>query len=145
MPDIVGYLDRILPRRVDIVATAPKLPIPVLEFQLGKPLVQLQAAFPLQEALLAGNCELRGNFKQHVHMVGAHLRLQYRNLLPFAKRTEYLSDLDALLPVKRLPPEFRSEDYVIFAVPARVSHCFYIFHLESFGLLWRSVQTAPQI
>lgn len=141
MPDVVGFLDRILPRRVNMVAAAPELPVPILEFQLGKPLVQLQAAFPLQETRHARNRELRGNFEQHVHMVGAHLRLQYHYPLPFAKRTEYLSHLGTLLPVKRLPPEFRRKDYVIFAVPARVCEPLFLYFPS--GILWFVVVQCP--
>jgi len=66
-------------------------------------------------------------------MVRAHICLHYRDFLPFALRSEDFPYFVAFLPVKDLPPEFRGEDYVVFAVPARVSHCFYIFHMESFG------------
>ena len=34
-------------------------------------------------------------------------------------------DFQPSLSVKHLPPEFWREHYVVFAVPARMSHCFY--------------------
>ena len=37
-------------------------------------------------------------------------------------------DFQPSLSVKHLPPEFWGEHYVVFAVPARMSHCSYIFH-----------------
>lgn len=37
-------------------------------------------------------------------------------------------DFQPSLSVKHLPPEFWREHYVVFAVPARMSHCSYIFH-----------------
>lgn len=46
MLDVVRYLNRIFACRVNIVATTPKLPVPVFELQFGEPFVQLQATLP---------------------------------------------------------------------------------------------------
>ena len=60
-------------------------------------------------------------------------------------------DFQPSLSVKHLPPEFWGEHYVVFAVPARMSHCSYIFHHRqkaSWNHLpswWFSVYTKKQI
>ena len=131
MLDIVRYLGRIFACRVNIVAATPKFPVPVFELQLGKAFVQLQAAFSLQEAHHAGHGILGRDFQLNVDMVRTNLGLHYRYFLPFAQRTEYFPDFQPPLSVKHLPPEFWGEHYVVFAVPARMSHCFYIFHKSS--------------
>ena len=39
-------------------------------------------------------------------------------------------DFQPSLSVKHLPPEFWGEHYVVFAVPARMGSCSYIFHVS---------------
>ena len=48
MPDVLSYLCLILTHRVDIVTTAPELPITIFELQLTKLLIYHQAALSFQ-------------------------------------------------------------------------------------------------
>ena len=48
MPDVLSYLCLILTYRVDIVTTAPELPIPIFELQLTELLIYHQAALSFQ-------------------------------------------------------------------------------------------------
>ena len=65
-----------------------------------------------------------------MHVVRADFRLENRYFLPFAERPEDFPDFKPFLPIEDLSPEFRGEHYVVFAVPARMSQCLYIFHVN---------------
>lgn len=118
-PDVAGYLRRAFPCRVDIVASAPELPVPVSILECRIPLVNHQAALSL-EVDKSRDGHLGRYLEKHVHMVGADLRLDDVYLLPFAEFTEDFPDFPAPLPVEDLPSELGGENDMVLAVPRRV-------------------------
>ena len=68
-------------------------------------------------------------------VVGTNFRLQDIYPLPITKRAKDLADFGLLLPEKHLPPEFGSENHMIFAVPRRMCHHVVIITILHFTLL----------
>ena len=87
MLDVVRYLNRIFACRVNIVATTPKLPIPVFELKRRIPFVDHQATLPLQESHESRNRIFRRYLEKHVYMIWTNFRLDDIHLFPVAKRT----------------------------------------------------------
>ena len=121
--NILCNLRRILPRRIDIIASAPEFAIAVLKFQFGELFVKHQTTLSLQEAHEARNTHLGKNLQKHVDMIRADFRLQNIEVLPFAKGSEDFPDFSLLFSEKDLPTELGSKDNMIFTVPARMSQC----------------------
>ena len=81
-----------------------------------------------------------------MHVIGANFRLDDIHLFPTAKRTEYLTDLAAFIPIEHFSPELGDEYDMVLAIPRRVGKgmIIAIFQLNSFGSFVCSWQTAFQ-
>ena len=99
--NILCNLRRILPRRIDIIASAPELAIAVLKFQFGELFVKHQTTLFLQEAHEARDTHLERNLQKHMDMSRADFRLQNIDVLPFAKGLEDFPDFSLFFLRKR--------------------------------------------
>ena len=125
MLDIVRYLGRIFACRVNIVAATPKFPVPVFEFQLGKAIVQLQTAFFPSRSPPRWTRHTWAGFPAACGHGPDKPRPPLSLFSSIRTANGVFPDFQPSLSVKHLPPEFWGEHYVVFAVPARMSHCFY--------------------
>ncbi len=106
--------------RVNIVASAPKLPIPEPVFQFLDRIVQFQAALSLQVPHKTRYRKFRRYGDKHVNMVGANFRFQNFYTLPLTKLSKYSSHNFPFLGIEDFPPELRCEHNMALAVPGGV-------------------------
>ena len=118
--DVLLDLLRVFAHRVHVVAPAPEFSVPVLELRVAPLLVYHQRRFSLEVPHDPGDREFGRHRNQHVHVVGAHLRLVDGDSLPLAELPEDGPDLQPLQAVELLPPVLRGEDDVVLTVPARM-------------------------
>ena len=77
MPDVLGYLCLILAHRINIVTTAPELPITIFELQLAELFIYHQTALSFQISHKRRYTYLRRYLKQYMNMVGTTFRFYY--------------------------------------------------------------------
>ena len=82
MPDVLGYLCLILAHRINIVTTAPELPITIFELQLTELLIYHQAALSFQISDKRRYTHLGRYLWQHMDMVGTTFCFYYAHSLP---------------------------------------------------------------
>lgn len=66
---VILYLRRVLTHRIDVIPSAPELPVPVFEFQITKLLVKHQTAFPFQIYHKAGYAHFGRALHKHMDMI----------------------------------------------------------------------------
>ena len=114
MPDVLGNLRFILAYCINIVASAPKLTVTVLELQIAKLVINHQTALTFQVSDEARHAHLKGYLDQHMDMVETTLGFEYLHSFPFAELSQYFSYSSFLLAIENLSAIFRCKGYVVF-------------------------------
>lgn len=99
---MVLYLCSILIHRIDVVPSAPKLPVPVFEFQIPKLLVKHQTTFPFQISHKAGYAHFGRDLHKHMDMICAAFSLQNQYAFPLTLLSKNATYCSTLLSVEHL-------------------------------------------
>ena len=103
---VILYLRRVLTHCIDLVPTAPELPVPVFEFQITKLLVKHQTAFPFQISHKAGYAHFGRNLHKHMDMICTAFSFQNPYAFPLTQLSQNTAYCSTLLSVEHLSSVF---------------------------------------
>ena len=104
-----------------IVPSAPKMPVPVLIFQMGELVKYHQAALPFEYPHESAHTQLRRYCYQHMDMVFTRICLyDFHSLASLAYSPQYLSYCRFIFSVYDLPAIFRREHDMVLTPPLRM-------------------------
>lgn len=121
---VILYLRRVLTHRIDVVPSAPELPVPVFEFQITKLLVKHQTAFPFQISHKPGYAHFGRDLHKHMDMICTALSFKNPYAFPLTQLSQNTACCSTHLSVEHLSSVFWRKNYVIFTVPSGCASSF---------------------
>ncbi|GCR47868.1 hypothetical protein BvCmsHHNP033_01701 [Escherichia coli] len=100
------YLCSILIHRIDVVPSAPKIPVPVFEFQIPKLLVKHQTTFPFQISHKAGYVHFGRDLYKHMDIICAAFSFQNQYAFPLILLSKNATYCSTLLSIEHLSSVF---------------------------------------
>ena len=116
------FLDRrfVFSHGVNVVSSAPEMPVPIFVFQVGLSVKDHETALALEISHERCDTQVRRNLDQHVDVIWAAFGFHNPHTFPLTQFSENLSDISFDFSVNYLSAVLRRKDYVILAPPFTV-------------------------